>query len=233
MALPRIRESIEGLPADVAKEYKEVDGKFVLDIEGDSLDPLVSAKNHEKAARQTAEQKLQQAQEQLDEMRRGNIPKGDVEALENSWKTKLTTAQQEAKDRETRLRNQVHGLTIGNTAASIAAEISVAPDLLRGEIERRLAVEETEDGRVVVRVKGADGKPSALSLDELKTEIKGDQRYAPIIIGSKASGGGANGPQGSGDSPSGKKPHEMTSEERVEFLQRDPDGFAKAFGQSS
>lgn len=232
MALPRIRENLDGLPADVAKEYKEVDGKFVLDIEGDSLDPLINAKNHEKTARQIAEQKLQQAQEQLDEMRRGNIPKADVEALEGSWKSKLTEATTKAKEREAKLLQQVHGLTIGNTAAQIAAEISTAPDLMRGEIERRLAVEETEDGRVVVRVKGADGKPSALTLDEFKNELKGDKRYAPIIIGSKASGGGANGGQnGGGGIPSGKKPHEMSSEERLEFYKRDPEGFAQAFGQ--
>lgn len=232
MALPRIRENLDGLPADVAKEYKEVDGKFVLDIEGDSLDPLVNAKNHEKTARQQAEQKLQAAQDQLDEMRRGAIPKADVEALEGSWKSKLTEAQQKAKDRETKLVNQVHGLTIGSTAASIAAEISTAPDLLRPEIERRLAVEETDDGRVIVRVKGADGKPSALTLDELKAEVKADKRFAPVIIGSNASGGGAGGGGNGGGMPQGKAPHEMTSEERTEFYKRDPEGFRKAFGQT-
>lgn len=231
MALPRIRESIEGLPAEVAKEYKEVDGKFVLDIENDSLEPLINAKNHEKAARQKVEQDKEALQNQLDEMRRGNIPKADVEGLENSWKQKVEDAKNTAKATETRLRQQIHGLTIGQTASSIAAEISTAPELMQGEVARRLAVEETADGVPVVRVLGADGKPSALTLEEFKTELRADKRYAPIIIGSKASGGGANGAQGGG-LPDGKKPQDMTSEERVELYKRDPAAFQKAFGQS-
>nr|AYD82583.1 putative scaffold protein [Achromobacter phage vB_Ade_ART] len=235
MALKHTVETLDGLPADVAKEYVEKDGKFVLAIEGDDRDNQIAHLTQKKSIaeehRTKAEAKNRELQDKLDEMHRGAIPKGDVEALEASWSGKLTEATTKAKDRETKLLNQVHSLTIGHTASKIATEISTAPELMRPEIEKRLQVEETEDGRAIVRVKDAAGKPSAMTLDDLKAEIKADARFAPVIIGGKASGGGANGAH-NGGIPNGKSPSEMTEGERIELYKRDPEAFARAFGQS-
>ena len=48
------------------------------------------------------------------------------------------------------------------------------------------------------------GKLSAATLDELKAEIANDAAFAPLIAGSKASGGGAGGAGGGGGAPKGK-----------------------------
>ena len=42
---------------------------------------------------------------------------------------------------------------------------------------------------------GQDGKPSALTIDELKAEFTSNPAFAPVIAGSKATGGGASGYQ--------------------------------------
>jgi hypothetical protein len=70
-------------------------------------------------------------------------------------------------------------------------------------IERRLSVEQ-RDGKPVVVVLDAQGKLSAATLDELKAEIANDAAFAPLIAGSKASGGGAGGAGGGGGAPKGK-----------------------------
>lgn len=50
----------------------------------------------------------------------------------------------------------------------------------------------------------AGDKLSAATLDELKAEIANDAAFAPLIAGSKASGGGAGGAGGGGGAPKGK-----------------------------
>jgi hypothetical protein len=217
MALNYRIESIEGMPADVAREYKEIEdnGKkvFVLDLEGayvsdEPVDALKRAKDHEKSARQSVEKKLkdielarERLQEEINEMRKGNIPKGDVEALERSWKEKNEklvteyTAQISARDKT------LQSLLVDSVATRMAGEISISPDLILPHVKSRLTTE-LVDGQFVTRVLDKEGKPSALSIDELQKDITADKRFAPIIKGSKASGGGASGASsGSSASP--------------------------------
>ena len=49
------------------------------------------------------------------------------------------------------------------------------------------------DGKPTVVVLDANGKPSAATLEELKAEFVNDPAFAPLIVGSKASGSGASG----------------------------------------
>lgn len=231
MALARILANLDGLPADVAKEYKKVGEEFVLDVSGDDNTALLNAKNHEKTARQAAEARARELQtaldttnEQLDEMRRGAIPKGDVEALEGSWKTKLTAAETAAKAREKTLQGHLDGLLCDNVAISIASKISTAPDLLLPHIRARLQSEEV-DGKMVTRVKDAAGLLSAATIEDLTTEISNDKRYASVIIGTKGSGsGGADGEKG-GKGGGSKKLSEMGDKERTELYKSDPATF--------
>lgn len=219
MALKGELETVEGLSADVAKEYKEVDrgGKkvFVLDIEGDLPDeiagPLKRARDHERNGRQETEKKLKEhlsrveaLQNEIDEMRRGNIPKGDVEKLEKSWKDKLEKIQGEHTDalgaRDATLRE----VLVQSVAQKMATELSgEAAHLILPHIEKRLTTE-IQNGRFVTRVLDSEGKPSASSIEELQKEFSSDKRFAAIIVGSRASGGGANG-GGNGSGASGSQ----------------------------
>lgn len=55
----------------------------------------------------------------------------------------------------------------------------------------------------MVVVLDQQGKLSAATLDELKAEFANDTAFAPLIAGSKASGGGAAGAGGGGGAPKG------------------------------
>lgn len=212
MALKSVLDSIDGLPDDVKKEYKKEGDKYVLDVDGIDNHPgvgalknaMTRAKDERGAAQteaRTAKEALQAANDQLDEMRRGAIPKGDVEALEKSWKTKLETATTEANGKITKLTAAVDKNVRQAAAASLAAELFVNPALGLPHVLPRLSVaEEGED--FVVKVLGADGKPSASTMDDFKKELLQNKDLAPILRGTRASGGGASGGAGGGGAPS-------------------------------
>lgn len=230
MALARILPNLDGLSEDIKKEYKKVGEEYVLDVTGDDNTALLNAKNHEKTARQAAETRARELQtaldnqsEQLDEMRRGAIPKADVAGLEESWKTKLTAAETAAKARETALSGHLDSLLCDNVAITIAGKISTAPELLLPHIRARLQSAEV-DGKMTTRVKDVTGALSALTVDELVKEISNDPKYASVIIGSKASGAGGEGGGKDGDKGGGggkKKLSEMGDHERMSLYKTD------------
>lgn len=220
MALTRVLKTLDGLAADVAKEYKEVDGQFVLDITGDDLQPLINAKNHVKEELATTKTKLAKAEQDLLDIRKGVIPKEDLEAIENSYKQKLTDAETAKTASEKTLTKRLNQATIKAQAQAIAASMSDAPHLMLPYIERRLSVEFDDNDTAIIRVKGADGKASALTLDDLKKELVANPELAPIIRGSKGTGGGANATTTNPSNPggAGKKLKDMSEKERVDLF---------------
>lgn len=237
MALKSILTTLEGLSDDVKKEYTEKDGKFYLDIEGLDEHPgvgaLKRAKDHEKSLRQAAETKLQAAEDkvvaketEIEGLRTGAIPKSDVDALRNSYETKLTDQTRKADEKYQKLHGLVEKNMLDGQAKLLATEIATAPDLLVPHIRSRLALEEV-DGQLSISVLGTDGKPSANSIEDLRKELLSNKAYAPILIGSKANGGGATGGSGRGGASS-KKFGDMTEQERTQFFKDDPEGFRKA-----
>ena len=210
MALKRkiTGDEFNKLGALLKTEYKENPdeaGSYLLEVEGDEdSGALKRAKDHEKEQRKSAEKKVKDLTDQLTELTeerdgllKGAIPKGDVEKLENSYKKKHA-------DREAELGTQINGLTaqlqtilVDNVAQQMASELSTAPVLLLPHIRSRLKAEVVE-GKFVTRVVDAEGKPSALTLADLKKDFACNKDYAAIITGSKASGGGAGGSGGGG-----------------------------------
>lgn len=219
MALKAYLESITGLPADVAKEYKEVEiereGKqvkqFVLDLDGayltdEPVDALKRARDYEKKEASNHRSKvkelslsLEKTQEELDAMRRGAIPKADVEGLEKSWQKKLADSQTALTAERDAALGTLRTLLVDNVAVSLANKITVegSADLMIPHIKGRLTTEQTSEG-YVTRVLDAQGKPSAMSIEELQKDLSADPRFKAIIRGSKASGSGASGANGNG-----------------------------------
>ena len=240
MAYKAILESLDGVDEAIAGNYTEKDGKFYLDIEGLDEHPgvgaLKRAKNHEKELRQAAEGKLKEAEDKVTDLegtiegiRKGAIPKGDVDALESSYKKKLEDARNEGEQKLTNLRNLVDKKLLDSEALAMATEISTVPSLLVPHVRSRLQVEEA-DGELTIRVLDVEGKPSAASLADLRKELLSNNSFAPILIGSKASGSGANG--GSGGGGASKTFSQMNEKERTEFHKRDPEGFRVALAES-
>jgi hypothetical protein len=122
---------------------------------------------------------------------------GDIEALEKSWQQKMDAAIKERDDKLQSYQVTISQMTAGQAASKLSAEISIpgSADVLMPHIERRLKTEITADG-AVVRVLDKAGKPSAMSVDDLKKEIMEDKAFAPLIIGSMANGAGSPGGKG-------------------------------------
>jgi hypothetical protein len=107
---------------------------------------------------------------------------------------------------------------VDNVATNIANELALqgSANVLLPHVRGRLAVDFV-DGNPITRVLGPDGKPSAATLDELKAEFAANEAFAPIIAGSKASGGGAGGAKSGGAAPSANR-SKMTHVEKAAFI---------------
>lgn len=200
MTLKATLDTLDGLPADVAKEYKENDeGKFVLDVEGlEDTGALKRAKEHEKKRRQAAEgktseleSKLADLEEQLASLDDPGKNKADdkqrikLEQRIKELEGKLTT-------REGELLGEINRLTADATATKLASDLTDSPGLLLPHIRARL-VTEIEDGKAVVKVRDKDGDVGGMSIEDLQKEFASNKEYAPIMKGSKGSGSGAPG----------------------------------------
>lgn len=196
-------DTLEGVDDSVKSLYVEKDGKFVLGIEGlppqedvsglkSKVQELLDEKKAEAEKRKAAEDQARLDREEA--LRKS----GNVEELEKSWSEKYSRREAELtgtleSERNT-LQGQIRDLTVGRTATEIATTLAIpgSAKALLPHIERRLSVEQ-RDGKPTVVVLDAAGKLSAATLDELKAEFTNDPAFGPLIVGSKASGGGAGG----------------------------------------
>lgn len=151
-------------------------------------DELLGETKAAKAARREAEEKARLESEAAAKK------SGDVESLEKSWQQKLSARESELQASIDQLTGHVQGLTVGQTASRIASELAVpgSARVLEPHIRSRLGFD-LRDGKPTVVVLDKDGKPSAATVEELAKEVAADAAFAPLIIASQASGGGASG----------------------------------------
>lgn len=234
--LKRLLDTLDGVPEALHEFYEEKDGKFHLLAEAEDTSALKSAKDHEKEARQKAEQELRELRAaeadkiaKAEEAARAKALKearenSDLDALDKSWKAKFDAMVAEKDAGNATLTEAINGEKIKTVAGELAADISIAPALLQPLIEARLSVELT-DGKFNTRVLDAAGQPSAMSMDDLRAEFVGNDAYKGVMKAGNASGGGATNSNGGGAS---NKPFaEMTASERVALKQSNPDQFRK------
>lgn len=168
-----------------------------------------------KAERDKRRQAEQAAEQAAQEKARAS---GDIEALEKSWSEKLTARENELRaDLEAR-EAWVKDLTVGQTATAMAAELAVqgSAKALLPHIKARLGTD-IREGRPVTVVLDEAGKPSAMTVEELRQEIANDPAFAPLIVGTKASGAG--GVTGKGGAPGNTKPiKDWTDADKGRFI---------------
>lgn len=230
-------DSLDGLDDSVKSLYQEGDdGKFTLGIDGlpnideyktqiTSLNSKVSALlDEKKEAAKKAKEAEEASRKAADEAARKN---GDVEALETSWREKFSNRETELSEQITTLQGSITDILVNkeSSAASHDWAIQGSAAVLEPHIRARLKVEE-KDGKHVTRILDAEGKPSAMTMDDLKGEFLKNQAFAPIMAGSRASGGGASSSQGGGGkgkTVTRSQFQQMDAAERMKF--------AKAGGQ--
>ena len=229
-------DSLEGLEDSVANLYEQKDGAYFLkvsgvvaesDLEGikANRDALLAEKKEQQRLAQEAEAERQRIErEAAEELARKN---GNLEAIENSWKEKLAARESELTKQLTQAQQKNYELTVGRQAQELAGELAKpnAQRLLAKEIKERLTLD--EDGNI--RVLDLQGKPTALTIDELKAQLRADPTYQDIIVINNSSGGGASG--GGLGGGAAKNPKDMTTQERADWATRDPIGFQNAVNQ--
>lgn len=241
MALKRkiTKAEFDALKADVKTEYA-VDPanaeSYLLDVDDSSgLAAALAAEREANrvakaeiaATKKAADEAAAEAKRIADEAAAEAAKKtGDITALETSWKGKEDAAKKKGEDDANVLRGQLKKLLVDNVASTMAHEISTAPVLLIPHIKSRLDTDVSGD-EPVTRVLDAAGKPSALTIADLKKEFMDNKDFAAIIKGSKGSGSSSGNSQqnnGSADDDS-KKLSEMSEKERTEMSRSKPDAF--------
>ena len=101
---------------------------------------------------------------------------------------------------------------VDNVATQIATKISNAPALLLPHIKSRLQAD-FEGDSPVTRVLDKDGKPSAMTVEELAAEFVANKDFSAIITASKASGGAGkpSNNNGGGAPNNSDKPADLAS----------------------
>lgn len=230
MALKRKITKVEFdvLSDGLKTEYKADGDHYVLDLDDAGFETLKNEKAEEKRKREEAEAKLAQ-REKADaeaaealrlEREKAAKAAGDTEALEASWKEKHAADVAAAKSEAATAQTALKSIFINKVAKDMAEAISTVPDLIIDKIKSRLDLE-IHEGQPITRVLSADGKPSALSLDDLRKEFVDNKSYAAIIKASDSQGGGA-GAGNDGNGVPNKKLSEMTATEEAKFANENP-----------
>jgi len=227
-SLENIDESLQGL-------YEQTDTGYQLKVTGipepekEDLSGLKNKVDELLREKKAASQKAREAAEEAEAARLEAAKKGnDTEALDKSWQEKFNAREVELKKELDELSGTLVKLTSGQTATKIAAEIAVqgSADVLLPHLERRLRTEFREGSPVTV-VLDKDGKPSAMSVDELKAEFQNSAAFAPLIVGTKANGAGRTG----GNESSGAGVNEVSRSEFDRMNQAQRANFAKNGGK--
>ena len=213
-----MNDEVQQTETETETETKEVPSVTPEELESlkESIAKL-EAKNRELAEEKS---KAKQAAEQA-AMERAKKD-GDLESLEKSWAEKVKATEAELTGKLQQYEQMMTDITSGSEARKLAADLALPghADLLLPHIKGRLKTE-VRDGKPVVKVLDAEGNPSAMSIDDLRKEIKTNELFAPILSGSKANGAG-----GAGKSDGGRVERkgwgEMTDEERVALRKEDP-----------
>ena len=197
MALERhiSKSKYDKLSKDLQAEYNEDDeGEgYTLNAVGyEDADELRRARDREKADRRKTQKELKEAQDRIAELEGETTREsGDITKIEASWKEKLATQEKELNDKLSSKDKFIRKQLIESTAQQLAMKISTLPKTMAKEIAERLDVDFEGDEPALVFL-GSDGKPDTkLTIDKLEKEFVDNKEFASIIIGSKASGGGA------------------------------------------
>ena len=192
--IEEIKEQPEEQPVDVAALKAELES-----LRGHH-DKLLG---ETKAAKAKAKEEAEAARLASEEAARKS---GDVSALDKSWQEKYAKAEADYGAKLTAAEKQLQTVLVDNVAQKAAMDIAVdaeCAELLADKLRGSLGLAEV-DGKMQTVVLDADGKRSAITVDELKKQLVA--KYPRLVKGSPAGGaggmpqpaGGAGGSNNSG-----------------------------------
>lgn len=233
MAIKHNIKTLEEVDEVLRSHYKPVDSTdptkgFVLDVAG------APAPEDTGALKRALEHVRKEKEDALEALRQKGSTTEEMEALRKSSATQIDELRKKITQAEQKERSALLDKTVADIAAELAGQHA---GLLVPHLRQRLVIE-SPDGVNLTRVLGKDLKASALSLDDLKAEVKADPLFAPVLQAGRASGSGT---AGSGSSVGGagggtervgnltKLPANATLAQTVDWLaQNQTPGFAPA-----
>lgn len=199
--------------ADIDAAVKKATDAAAEDTKGlkAKVEELLDESKAAKAAKAKAEADAAEA------ARKAAEDGGDVEALKKSYEDKIAKMETDHKAELASVNSALTGATTEAQATALASEIAVpgSERHLRRDILDRLA-SDVVDGKVKTTVLDKDGKPSAMTLDELKAEIAGDPANKSLVRASDSSGGGAPNSKGGAG---GLKRSTMSSKDKADYIE--------------
>lgn len=219
-------ENLDGISEDQKNLYEQRDGAYYLKVDGlpqqedvsglkAKLDELLGEK---KEAKRKADEAAAEAKRIAEEAARKN---GDLEAIENSWKEKYANRENELNEQLKAHQQRIYGLTVGQQATELASKLAVtgSASVLLPHIQNRITLDENNN----IRVLDLQGKPSAMTIDELAIEFRNNPAFKPLIAANISSGGGAS--SGSFGGGAAKKFYEYTEQELRDIKLSNPEMF--------
>lgn len=197
--------------------YRAQGDQYVLAVEGlPQSEDVEGLKRQNQTLLDEAKEAKRKAREAQDQLTQKELDaakaRGDYEQLYASSEQTLAAERQRLAD----LTASIEKRDLSASAAKVATAIADGPnaEILAEFIERRLRI---VDGQV--RVTDAGGNLTVSSLEDLGKEFQKEPRYASLVRGSQANGGGAAGGKGGGAT---KTWDQLTGMERVELRRTDP-----------
>ncbi len=193
------KAEFEALSADAKKEYKATDAEdvYALVIEGVDIGALERAKGHAADEAKAAKKRAHDAETALAEINaqrekaelEAQGKAGNVQALEQSYKEKLAKKDAEHSAALQLMRTGIAKSMVDAAVSGLSGELFTSPKIGAPHVQSRFAVDfESPDGPTLRILDGA-GRPSAMTLDDLKQEILTNQEFSPILKATSASGG--------------------------------------------
>ncbi|MEG2922003.1 MAG: hypothetical protein RR856_13220, partial [Acinetobacter sp.] len=138
---------------------------------------------------------------------------GDLEAIENSWKERYSGIEESKNTEIKSLKGTIHKLTVGRQAEALASTLAVSGSsaVLLPHIQQRITLDENNN----IRILDLQGKPSAMTIEELATEFRNNPAFKPLIAANISTGGGAGG--GGNGGGAAKDPKDFTEQERLQM----------------
>lgn len=192
------KKAYDSLSDDMKEHYEEAeDGKgYTLDVDGlpapEDTGELKRAKDREKARADNLQEEINEANETIKKLESSQTKEDrDVARVTARLEKKIETLTAEKDGIINGLRGKIKTEAMNAAATKLANSLSSSPDLMVDHILKRLDVEFDADDVPTVKVL-KDGKASDMTMDKLGEELKADKKFAPILTGSRARGGGAD-----------------------------------------
>jgi hypothetical protein len=233
MALKAMVDTLDAVPEEARGFYVQGDSGYRLAVEGvefpEQVAGLKSALEKEREARKALEGKFAQMPEDFDPSRWKQLTEAEQKreeelALARGEFDKVKQRMEEqARQKEERLTSQLDRKVRDQALVQAAAEHDGYTHLLPEHATKFVQVREEAGERVAVVVdeKGearlnADG--SRMSVSQLVSWMKEQERYWPLFRGQGIAGGGAAGGSGAGGARKSLK--DMSDFEKAQYVQQ-------------